>query len=434
MKETVSFECFVKTIRFTNIIALMAASGILQAAPANRGRAISPAKKPPVEDVRTAESPLEIRLPGAAAEAEFGLRLARTILVSKDPEENAIVSPIGVVRILAALRGGATGKSAIEIENALGLSKESIAAAPVEKSEIWKVATAIWADESSPLKPDFKDAAIKALGALAGEAPFSKSPEEARKLINDWASENTGSKVKELLSKRDAQGAKVVLADTAWFKDAWKTPFRPEATKLGPFTLGDGKKKDVPFVSGRKTAAYAKTKDVEVLVLPFATERFEAVCLLPLLGKRGKSTLGALERKLSAKFLAAQVEAATDQNVDVLLPKMDLTGLSTSLLDPLNQSGVKSIFTDAADFSRMAEGGANLKIGVFKQTAAFRLDEAGAEAVAATAAVAIPKSAAPPRQIATFHADRPFLILVRDKSNGTAPFIVRCANPATEPH
>ena len=201
------------------------------------------------------------------------------------------------------------------------------------------------------------------------------------------------------------------------------------------FALPNGKKQPTRFVADRRQAGYGKTEDAEVLALPFATARYECLCVLPALKKKETpaAALLRLEKKLNPALLKTWADAVKSQEVDIRLPKLDLKGASTDIIPLVKNLGVKTAFGNHADFSAMCQDGKDLKVGVFKQTAAFRLDEQGAEAAAATAVVVMTKSArrlAPP---ATFHADHPCLILIRDTETGTVPFIIRCAAPEKAP-
>ena len=84
-----------------------------------------------------------------------------------------------------------------------------------------------------------------------------------------------------------------------------------------------------------------------------------------------------------------------------------------------------------ADFSGMATR-EKLYISAIVHKAFVDVNEAGTEAAAATAVVISTKKSGPaPLPPATFHADRPFVFLIRDRATDTIFFVGRVANPAS---
>lgn len=87
-----------------------------------------------------------------------------------------------------------------------------------------------------------------------------------------------------------------------------------------------------------------------------------------------------------------------------------------------------------ADFSGMvADGSRDLFISEVLQKAAIDVTETGTEAAAATA-VPVPSIAEhrEEERPTLFHADRPFVYLIRHRETGTILFLGRMLNPATE--
>jgi serpin B len=76
----------------------------------------------------------------------------------------------------------------------------------------------------------------------------------------------------------------------------------------------------------------------------------------------------------------------------------------------------------AADFTRMSPNGRELFITRVLQKTFVEVDEAGTEAAAATV-VAIGETSLPP----SFRADRPFLIVIRERFSGAILFIGKIA-------
>jgi serpin B len=112
-----------------------------------------------------------------------------------------------------------------------------------------------------------------------------------------------------------------------------------------------------------------------------------------------------------------------------MLPRFSIVS-SHSLVEPLQSLGIRDAFdAGRADFSGMSQR-RPLFIQTAEQTCLVEVNEEGTVAAAATH-IGFGCSAAPrlPRQ--QFHADRPFLFLIRENSTGTVLFVGRVTNPAS---
>lgn len=83
--------------------------------------------------------------------------------------------------------------------------------------------------------------------------------------------------------------------------------------------------------------------------------------------------------------------------------------------------GMKDAFDEiAADFSKMSASA--LFIGLLKQYSYVKVDEEGTEAAAVTV-VAEMTSSVGPLEAQTFHVNRPFVFLIKEKSTGAVLFM-----------
>ena len=109
---------------------------------------------------------------------------------------------------------------------------------------------------------------------------------------------------------------------------------------------------------------------------------------------------------------------------------------------PLKALGMQRAFVSpdqpgGAEFSGMsdsADPSKQLFIGAVLHKAWVEVNEKGTEAAAATALMMAPGAAARPVEMVPFtpqfHADHPFLFLIRDTKSGVILFIGRVNNPA----
>jgi serpin B len=97
-----------------------------------------------------------------------------------------------------------------------------------------------------------------------------------------------------------------------------------------------------------------------------------------------------------------------------------------SLKDTLEDMGMPTAFSGAADFSGMT-GSPDLSISEVIHKAFVSVDEEGTEAAAATAVIM--GETAMPAEPAEVTIDRPFIFLIRDIETGAILFVGRVVNP-----
>jgi serpin B len=121
-------------------------------------------------------------------------------------------------------------------------------------------------------------------------------------------------------------------------------------------------------------------------------------------------------------------QAARPKTVDLELPRLDIAG-EFELAALLSDLGMPSAFTAGrASFSGISTA-APLVIDQVIHQAVVTMDEAGTEAAAATAITMLRTSAGPPDPTVVFHADRPFVFLIRDVQIGALLFLGRVIDP-----
>jgi serpin B len=136
--------------------------------------------------------------------------------------------------------------------------------------------------------------------------------------------------------------------------------------------------------------------------------------------------LEEIEKWLTEERLAVTLVRLDEREVDVMLPRFKFQS-QYALKKPLGAMGMAKAFTDKADFSGMAGGKEPLFLANVIHKAFVAVDEKGTEAGAATAVVVETK--ADKGEPIAFHADRPFLFLIRDNRSGAILFLGRVSDP-----
>jgi serpin B len=138
--------------------------------------------------------------------------------------------------------------------------------------------------------------------------------------------------------------------------------------------------------------------------------------------------LEAIEKDLDSRvggWLDA-IDSARRVHVLVEIPKLKIEG-KYMLNKPLKSLGMGVAFNaERANFRGIAER--DLVISQVIQKTFLKVDEKGTEAAAATGiAIEVTGARLPPSIV--FRADRPFLILIREKSTGALLFLGRISRP-----
>ncbi|MFP6604275.1 MAG: serpin family protein, partial [Pirellulaceae bacterium] len=138
-----------------------------------------------------------------------------------------------------------------------------------------------------------------------------------------------------------------------------------------------------------------------------------------------------LEENLSAVMIDRWLSQLRDKEVEFQLPKFQLDS-SFELADALKSLGMKLPFTQGkADFSGIDGKRDHVLADVLHQTV-IQVNEEGTTASAVTAPM-ISKVSLRLYQGPKFHANHPFLFLIRDRKTGTLLFMGRLIDPTPMP-
>lgn len=348
---------------------------------------------------------------------------------------NIFFSPYSISNALGMTYVGARGKTEEQMANTLHftLPQQQLHPAfgeivialnsPTQKRPYkLEVANALWGQKGYQFLPEFLKVTQNQYGAGLKELDFART-EQARQTINGWVEEKTNDKIKDLIPAGVLQAdTRLVLTNAIYFKSPWMEAFNARATKDADFTTGGGKKVTVPMMHQRESMSYAEGDNFQAVAIPYKDYALSMVVFLP---KKGNS-LADLEKSLTAKTAATVGQKMTRHMVDLKLPRFKTTS-QFNLKEQLSKMGMPIAFSDNADFSGMTsrEG---LKIDEVIHKAFVDVNEKGTEAAAATAVIMRPTSAPILRNV-TFHADRPFIFLIRDNTTGSVLFMGRITNP-----
>lgn len=371
-----------------------------------------------------------------AGNTQFALDLHRELSAMQG---NIFYSPFSVSEALAMAYAGARGDTATDIAQTLHLTLApadlhpafnwldahlmNLGTTPInEGSEAFELAVAnsIWGQVDYNFEADFLDTLALNYGAGLNTLDFVSAPEPSRQIINSWVEEKTKDRIKDLLQPGTiTSDTRMVLTNAIYFKASWLHPFQKEATQTGDFTRPDGSKVSAELMQQTTYLSYADLGGYKAVELPYDGGNVSMLVLLP-------DDLAAFEQNFTPSVLADTLAALQSERVELVLPKFEFT-LSLTLSSVLREMGMLAPFGDTADFTGMsADGG--LGISEILHKAFVAVDEEGTEAAAATAIVVGTTSAPPPP--VQFHADKPFLFVIRANDTGSLLFVGRVADPA----
>jgi serpin B len=407
-------------MRNTTLGALTLASLLTTAALADTKKAAAP--KPGVDSL-------------VAAERDLTFDLAKKIL----PGENAVFSPASVHIALGMTYAGARGTTEAEMARTLRYDRAggqgvhdlfgqlSASLAKLEhKDQSFRMANRLFGQKSYPWSKAFLATTAKAYGAALEPVDFGAS-DKTRKYINGWVEAQTNKKIVNLLPEGSlTPDTRMVLTNAVYFKGAWKHQFEQHATAMQAFAVQGKTSANVPMMNHTDRFLLGGDATAQVLEMPYSHGDIAMDIILPA----KKDGLAALESKLDGAGLAKLLGTMKTANVEVKLPKFKLR-TAVPMAKIFQDLGMKSPFQKDANFDGLVEKrGEPLWIDQIYHQGFVEVDEKGTEAAAATAVVITTESSvAEPPKGTPFHADRPFIWIIRDLATGEILFYGRVVDP-----
>ena len=427
--------------------ALLTAAVLLLSA-CRSSNAPTPAEPTPASATATPLATTEVPTPTTPPSAQQVSDLARAIdlfavdlqRATKDAPGNVVVSPASIAAALSMTYAGARGPTAAEMAKALHVDGATAAklhddwqsllsawTTPDAKGVTLQVANRLFTDDGYALDPSYVAVTRDRYGAPIQLLDFEKSPEPARATINAWVAKQTNDKIESLLSPGSIDDqTKLVLVNAIHFKGAWEDPFQDAATAPATFHA-PGKDVQAPTMHGLEHAPYVETADAQIVALPFvssssAKRDLELDVVLP---KAGKSIV---DLEATYASLGATIDGASFTSVQLDLPKFSVKS-HMELAPTLRALGITRAFDSSqADFTGISTAKPPLYLSEVVHEATIDVDEKGCEAAAATA-ILMKAGAAMPASPVKMTVDRPFGVVLRDRTSGAILFVARVVDP-----
>ena len=372
------------------------------------------------KDIPLTRSELEMTALGNV----FAFDFFKTI-VANEEKENVFVSPLSASIALSMTANGGDGSTLEEMKTTLGFVDYSLeemngyykklvnGLLTVDNTTTLGIANSIWIKEGFNVKQPFVDVNKDMYDAEVRTLDFN-SP-QAVNTINGWCSDKTNKRITNILESIDPS-ARVFLINALYFKGIWVNKFDKSSTVSEEFTSVSGQKSMVDMMHQECSIPYTSEVGLQVAELPYGNEAFSMVLLLPGDGQNIDNLMSQLTPENWEKWTSR----LSSRIVDIKLPKFKLE-YSRELINDLMMMGMRVPFDGRlANFSKMSD--ADLYINLVKQDTFVEVNEEGTEAAAVTVVGAFETSVGPSQPI-SFHVNRPFIYVIKEKSTGAILFM-----------
>ena len=370
---------------------------------------------------------------------QFTLNFLKTVNESDQSGKSFFYSPLSITCALGMVNDAATGQTEKELEQTLGFHEGGIQAVNdyckklieglpnVDKDVTLNIANAIFLNKGYTLKKQFEQDVEDYYDAKAEALDFS-SPNTLDH-INDWCKDKTEGMIPSILDEVEPNMMSYLL-NAIYFKADWTSKFDPKNTKAETFTTPKGKK-ELPMMQQNVRINYLKNDTYAAVDIPYGNWHWSMVVMLPEEGKTIDDVISLLaQRGLYAKtYSGGEGEMFRPYDVDLKLPRYETSSdtdelpTEKGLVGLLKKMGIKLAFDPLCEeISNMCD--VPVYINMMRQKAKVKVNEEGSEAAVITV-VGMMKNSAGPMEYpkATFHANRPFVYVIREASSGVILFV-----------
>jgi serpin B len=374
----------------------------------------------------------------------FGFDCFRLI---REQPSNIFFSPVSISYAFAMCYAGARGNTETEIARTLRFTLQGerfhnaynaldlvLTSEPVnpnpDMGEDLKlhIANSIWGQKDYFFYPEFLNILAYHYGAGLNTVDFFTNSEQCRLLINDWVSDQTEERIKDLLPPGSVTPiTRMVLTNAIYFKATWYYPFDEDNTYDESFYLLSGNTRPIPMMHQTLSTIYCEVPgQFQAVKLNYQGQRRNSmIIVLP-----GEGNYSSFENGFTYDSFKEIVEEMTAYRVILTLPKFTYRwgGTITGVLTSLGMT--ESFDASLADFSGITNE-EELFISDVIHKAFVGVDENGTEAAAATAIVmagSAPNPPTPPPAV-TMTINRPFIFFIYNENTGTILFMGRVLEP-----
>ena len=349
--------------------------------------------------------------PAEGSRTGFALSFFKSVDETSKPGENIVVSPYSAGVAMSMVAEGAEGQTRVEFDNALNGCLFAAEDLGCNDTVVVKSANSVWITDDFSIRNRYSSLLEKDFDAFITTLNFADPA--TVKAINNWCSENTEGKIAEIIDRINP-GTVMMLINALYFNAPWEEPFLERNTKEGVFH-GYAGDLQVPMMNNTAYYNYAQYHGCQMVELPYQGGRYSMYIVLPPSGM----ALDEMIPYISEGIYNQALGMLSTAKVRLTMPKVKL---ETDLIlnKALQDMGIRTAFTAAADFKGIAEMGP-LALDQVKQKCYIDVSEKGTEAAAVTS-IGVRLTSARPENVVTMNVDRPYLFFISDRTNGNILF------------
>lgn len=340
--------------------------------------------------------------------------------------QSVVLSPLSVTYLMSMLAEGAEGETDRQILRTLGwegvthtelqtLCHELLTKTPlIDPSTTLSVANCLAVHQSLSLQKEYVKQLKSQYMAEVKRLDFSKPA--AIEAINGWCYDRTQGMIPKIIDKLSPED-RLVIMNAIYFNGTWKEKFRTEETREEQFFGYTRDLVRLPMMHQEEEFYYTANTNYTAVSLPYGQGNYAMTILLP----SEQNSLKTLASSLTAGELHALSRNMERCLVDLKLPRFTIENEIT-LNDMLMALGATNLFDSRkADFRGMSKE--PLFLSKMLQKAKIEVSEEGTKAAAVTAGIMTMSALRPEPRKVEFHANRPFLYLITERSSGAIYFI-----------
>ena len=344
----------------------------------------------------------------------------------KVEKKNLFISPLSTYYALLMAYEGSKDETKSEFEKALYLGssnsmKNDFLHDLVGKSDSsFDVSNAIWVDKSLQVNAGYtKNVTNKYLSDFR-QTEFANT-QTAVNDINQWIAEKTRHRINKIVDNSSVDSTtQILITNAVYFKGMWLNKFEKYKTGSELFSASSENQSLIAFMNITEQLQYFENDEYQFISKPYKSSDMSFCIILP----KKQFGIENIEKKMNADFFDNILNNTSLTKTWIIIPKFKLE-FSYQLSGALENLGLKSAFSDKANFSGMAKNN-NLVLGQVIHKTSIEMDEEKTVAAAATA-IDIRIRGISSNKI--FKADHPFVFFIIDNQTRAIIFMGRFADP-----
>jgi serpin B len=324
---------------------------------------------------------------------------------------------------------GAAGQTAADMATTLGFAgkdRDEVnafyarllpALASADPHARFDIANSIWSQAGFAVDTAFLGLNRRTFGAETRSIDFAAAG--AAKAINAWVSDKTRGRIPDIVQDPLSADLRLMLINAVYFKGEWSKAFAEKDTRDAVFHKADGSQAACKMMIAKDKAIWYAGDLASVAELPYGDSLFAMDLILPKAGVGLPAVIAAMRDGGAEDWLG---HLAGEAEVQVPRVKAEY---GASLKPVLARLGMARAFSPEAEFTGINPAG-GLAITDVIHKAFLEVDEKGTEAAAATVVeVGLTAILVEPKLV----FDRPFLLLIRERTTGAILFLGRILAP-----